>query len=320
MNLLVNDKSIITYSYGRKMDHSKSSKVKMDGCDLLWLHPPKTASTFCFSVQHACNETLFLKQASLSTGYKYFRGCTILEPNGTFYSNRHHYGLSLYHLDDMYILKNYITMLRNPESRLISAFCDHMHDEGMTDKSKGKLIKHMGFGKQAPAFINGSICIEQFNRFASFGPHHGCYVKMLNGFQCAEERIITKAMVDIAVFHLFKFLFVGIMEEYKSSVELFLYLAANYTDPQSFAVNEDFISKHRETGIPIKKEELVHKLQPPLPVELQRTRAGTHACLPYLKEASALHQLQFHDPYDSVVYAYAVKKFHKQVKRMISTL
>jgi len=272
---------------------SKLHKPSYIDCPLRWLHPPRTGSTFCLSVQHACNETLFLEQANQHTNVILSNSrCSTLVPNGTGFGDL--MGLPLF--PEMFPdVSNVITILRKPQSRIISAFIDNIHTEGMSKKS----IQDMNITTN----YSTSSCLYNYKIYSSYPANYGCYTKMINGFGCHKYINITTTMIENAINKLHEFLFVGIMEEYELSVRLFLKVVNNYNTKNHFNLNVN---------------------HSPHPVELMSYNSGltknTTECYNMISHAYKTKELKhYHDPYDSIIYKEALKIFHQSKKIYFST-
>jgi len=89
---------------------------------------------------------------------------------------------------------HFVTMLRQPEQRIISGYYQFAHDTAGTD-----------------------VSMEKYAKFAA-----GCTVKMINGQQCLADVEVTGDMVSNAIVRLDEgFAFVGLTEEWALSVCLF---------------------------------------------------------------------------------------------------
>lgn len=312
-----------------------NAKSYVDACYLKWLHPPKTTSTFCLSVQHACNETRFMEHARVSTHTLLQFGCATMKPEGSLDGNRHHNPINTEDIEKDRI-KNFVTVLRNPTSRIVSSFCDNMHIEGLDASVKEELRLKMDFdyhfgphnkirndGWVGRWGNNESKCVRNFLIYAKFPPCHGCYTKMLNGFDCSANVTVTQSMVDRAVALLRQFLFVGIMEEYELSVKVFLNKAL-HSDAVDPATRLD---SSRSDAIPESLSQLEKKVYArssakvkPHPIELSHFRAGSHLCAPALKRLAQENKLDYNDPYDNVLYEEALKLFSIEKKLYESEL
>jgi hypothetical protein len=96
---------------------------------LAWLHTPKTASSFCMTIQHIYDEKKFKlllrKETEDLTAVKWFQGCISLGP----YRVTHQWHEPYSHLRK----SKYVGMFRESKDRLISAYLDFQHHEGIDD-------------------------------------------------------------------------------------------------------------------------------------------------------------------------------------------
>ena len=110
-------------------DHVLAAQAHMGG--LAWLHIPKAGSTFCMTIQHVANKTLFEslvarkdagdKRVQLTT----YRGCISL---GRFAVPH------MWHEPWKPGRSKWVGFFREPKSRLISAFFDFAHHEGIDSR------------------------------------------------------------------------------------------------------------------------------------------------------------------------------------------
>ena len=207
--------------------------------ELLWVHPPKTSSSFCLTIQHVCckaefeamadlvlKEVLATPSKVLSASKHVFLGwgCLRLElakgnsslvARSTCFSPMSHGHRPMLPesagkptpLD----LSRVAMMLRDPRQRILSAFFDGMHAEGMSDSKQN-----------AAPWRNASLPIT--SKILAYSQHPdiiGCQVKMLNGLECAAPVEVNQSLLDTAKKRLRKLFFVGIFEEYSTSLERF---------------------------------------------------------------------------------------------------
>ena len=271
-------------------NYSKPRPKDAKHCYIQWLHPPKTSSTFCLTLQHACNETQFFLDVSLFSGrFRTAFGCWVMEPHGTMLGSRYHHPLSI--PKDLDELHRFVTMLRHPDDRLISAFLDGMHMEGVPVEERQAVQEKMVNGARGNRQNSEDACVQNFNIYANYPANHACYTKMLNGFKCHANIEVTQEMVTTAKKHLDRFLFVGIFEHYMNSTALFLE-AVSQTNPT------------------------VH---PQAPMEHFILRAGTAPCKQHMrdyyhygnKSYSRLHGGAYRDTLDGEVYEHALKLFDR---------
>ena len=225
-------------------DDVPTIKLPAPSCkELLWVHPPKTSSTFCLTIQHVCCKVEFeaiadkvmkeveataSKVLSASTKHVFLGwGCLRLElekgnsslvPRSSCFSpmsqghrpllpTPSHGAETPTPLD----LSRVAMMLRDPKQRILSAFMDGKHAEGMPDSKQN-----------AAPWRNASLSI--FAKILAYSQHPdiiGCQVKMLNGLDCAAPVEVNQSLLDTAKKRLRKLFFVGIFDDYSTSLERF---------------------------------------------------------------------------------------------------
>jgi len=108
-------------------------------------------------------------------------------------------------------LENVFTMFRDPFDRLVSGFNYHRHMDG-----KEKWIRQL-IGKA----VKGKSREIQFKMYTEFGDLLGCQTKMIVGYHCASNHVLTKADLQKAKERVEKFGFIGITGEWNRSICLF---------------------------------------------------------------------------------------------------
>ena len=321
--------SIINNNVSRNL----SSKKK---CAFHWLHPPKISSTFCLSLQHACNETRFMEYAKISTHTKLQFGCVQMKPKGSAEGSRNHDPIDVSDIE-MDKIKNYVTLLKEPSSRIIASFVDGLQGDGLSIELKQELMNKMdfeyGYGKErrddgwkGKWGQSESLCLKNFNIFATFPSSYGCYTKMLNGYACMSNITITQNMVDDAIELMKQFLFVGLTEDYELSVKMFLNKAfqSDAVDPTTRLIYNNSNSNNSNTDNSNNKKDL--QLQQKVAgmenvnikhiqlhdSELIHMKTGSHLCAPILTHLLELKNLNYTDPYDSIIYKEAMRLFLKE--------
>jgi hypothetical protein len=81
-------------------------------CQMLYFHAPKTSSTFCLSMQHACDESNFASQVAGMREVKMRSQCAQIVPNGTWVGNMGHEPVK-----NRSKLKHMVGLFREPYSR-----------------------------------------------------------------------------------------------------------------------------------------------------------------------------------------------------------
>jgi hypothetical protein len=180
-----------------------------------------------------------------------------------------------------------VAMIRDPKLRLISAFLDSMHREGLPKEENDKLMDAIS---RHPVNRTNTEEKNQFLKAADYMGHKnmiGCYTKMLNGYDCYSSFItrdspFNRTALNLAISRLEKFYFVGIFEEYQESIQLF----------------------HAMT-----KVKNIHWS------ELHKQRFS-HASSNITQQL--INDIVFKDPYDDIIYEVA-KRLFKASKLLVST-
>lgn len=259
-------------------------------CDIRWLHVPKTASTFCLSIQKACDENRFI-EASRDiplTGKDYdtktlrLRSAPVRLRKACLYIVAVPYPAGPVNIHkplnwtEFPSATDVISLFRNPKSRLVSAYLDHYHLEGMSadrrDELKGLMPVEYGHHKSVES------AVANFKAYGSFAPDNfGCQTKMILGYPCHARVDITRDMLVKAIRIMQTFRFIGVTEYYESSVLLF----------------------NRMMGM----------TTPVHPLELQHYRVST--VRPDV--VRAVQNLTYHDPFDTVIYQAAQMLFRQKL-------
>jgi hypothetical protein len=101
-----------------------------------------------------------------------------------------------------------VAMFRRPSQRLISAYLDNYHAWGLARKERAQL----------------KALAPTVSSFARYPGVAGCYAKMLAGHQCAERIDLSDGTVlqrALEVLQSGRFAFIGLVEEWASSICLF---------------------------------------------------------------------------------------------------
>ncbi len=171
-----------------------------------------------------------------------------------------------------------VAIFREPKSRVISAFLDGAHHEGMDVTAYEILRANLS---QSPGQSNSSI-LNRLRTYASHPYMIGCYTKMLLGHECVSGVLadslangqVDQAILEKALGVLRQLSFVGIFEQYDATLRLFHRMANSGTEPH-------FIERVKARA--------------------QRQEASTQ----YIKQ-----YFQAVDPYDDVIYAEAKRIFN----------
>lgn len=271
-------------------------KSQLDQCKHQWLHPPKTGSTFCLTIQHACNETDFVsKAAKAKRTLGTYKGCAKLLPHhlSTYRGTRWHHPLMKGDFDN---LASFVTVLREPRTRAVSSFCNYMHTDGM---KKHEAMRVQAMIAERNISNSPTACQDTFNDYLSWPNSHGCYTKMLNGHGCHANMTLTNEMVHSAISNLKKFSFVGILEDYSKSVDLFL------------AMNKQNVTRGA-----LRVEKM--KVRPGhTNTECVPAQDGVNFCL---NTDMTIISRNFKDDYDQQVYEYAKQRFYSDLSKYRSNL
>lgn len=217
-----------------------------------WIHIPKTASSFCLTLQHTCCEVEFAKATQSVTEselvlyhslqaqnlkntlnfsfdvaygcayFKHFQGGFTGCSNQPKSKGGTHSPLPLT-IDFENI--SVIALFREPKSRILSSFLDARHHEGMSEVDfkalQNKIDEILEEGE------NGELekLLKQLLVYASHPHMMGCQVKMVMGYECSAPLKLSypqnQSFVDQAVDRMNRFFFVGLTDYYNVSVDLF---------------------------------------------------------------------------------------------------
>ena len=289
-----------------------------DKCKLRWLHPPKTISTFCLSVQHACNELVFLDHVKVSNGHRMAHGCPILVPIGSAEGNRFHGPLDRSEMTKEGLSK-FVTVLRDPTSRIISSFCDGVDlHYGLSKSTKDSLNDQFNAVDKWEWKRNKTLIKDNFMLYLKQPFIYGCYVRLLTGYACNDETVShdkLTALLPEALTVIDSFLFAGISEEYNTTLKLFYRIAAR----NNITKTENLLSYYQETlakitntanGRLLSDVAVAYEYSAPHPVELARLseNSNSKSCESKMKDLMKKTEISFIDPFDSVVYTRVKEK------------
>ena len=284
-------------------------------CRLKWLHPPKTVSTFCLSIQHACNEVVFLDHATQSNGHRMAHGCPILTPVGSAEGNRFHGPLSKSEINNA-DLNDFVTVLREPSSRIISTFCDGVDlHYGLTKQTKVLLNEQFNSIDQWNWKRNKTLIKQNFQVYLKQPFIYGCYVRLLSGYSCNEEAISHNEVTNLipkAIETIDQFLFAGISENYNKTLQLFYEIAIrnNITKPTNLVSYTTNTNQNTNTL----------KYSNPNPIELIKLSeiSNSKTCETKLKDIIRNNEILFQDPFDSIIYTHVKEKLQRLDKSLLS--
>jgi len=283
------------------------SFVELDCKHSTWLHVPKTASSFCLTLQHACCEEEFVKatQSVTEAQLELFQNSQTQDAKNLNFTFDVAYGCAYFkHYRDGYTgcLKqprskgshsplpvsinleevSVIAMFREPKARILSSFLDSRHHEGMSNAEFKALQKKID---EASPEEDNSTLEKLLLRLSVYAPHPhmmGCQVKMIMGYECSAPLNLSfssnRSFVDQAVDRMNRFFFVGLTDYYNISVDLFHRIS-------NHSVHASIVEK-----VPVR----VNRLQ---------------------KEEESLYQMfHYHDPIDDYFYQKAKDRFFSDVK------
>jgi hypothetical protein len=126
-SLVVGLLHVLLYSSLVSCQHRDLKKAQQNEAPVSWLHAPKTASSFCMTIQHVFDKDEFETREALNDSATTHQGCISL---GNYYVMRQWHQPWTDAKDNLYYVGNF----RDPRSRIISAFFDSMHHEGVPEK------------------------------------------------------------------------------------------------------------------------------------------------------------------------------------------
>lgn len=219
-------------------------------CDIKWVHFPKTGSTFCLTLQHICQsykfETFLSSYENISSiPISLTKGCVYFNPASTRIATCYfHQHRPIPPSTKSYT--NYVGLFREPNSRVVSAFLDHQHHEGMS-------VEIIDRHKKKYSNLTKVNVSEAFEAYLALPGMKGCQVKMLIGYPCVADVNITQEMMDKAFMIVNSMKFVGLTERYNESIIAFHHVAGNSSTPhaielQSYRIRimkrfDDIVSK-----------------------------------------------------------------------------
>jgi hypothetical protein len=208
-------------------------------CSLKWVHAPKTASTFCLTLQHLCLQeqfnnitALYDKNGTKSVVIGTRVGCVYVTvknyPVKTCWFQAH----APIHKKTTNF-SDYVGIFREPNSRLISAFFDSKHHEGMSQSAFNAGMNHTKHTNMS----------ETFRHYIRMRGMHGCQVKMLAGYQCSADINITQQIMNRALLVVRSMKFVCLTSRYADCVVAFHYIMGNHTYPHPIETNSYRVGK-----------------------------------------------------------------------------
>ena len=238
-------------SSGENLWQGQWQKQNIDCQRTHWLHIPKTSSMFCLSIQHTCCPAKYEKlTAGVTTEILEKALLPIPPPDAEdmgfnssfcyeFYRAGHppldcKFAGPVDHSELEHVsLKQEMAMaiIREPKSRVISAYLDNLHREGfpfhheyLALKAKLDTIDRT----ENLSVVEGNIKKAQL--YANHPYLKGLQVKLLisnphQDFTKTNDIPMLETLVDQAIAKLRQFFFVGVFDEYVRSIKLFHELA-----------------------------------------------------------------------------------------------
>lgn len=216
-----------------------------------WIHIPKTGSTFCLSMQHVCCPDKFenltngitVEDLEFAETHKHARNkpfhyfshyCYRFIRTGYEELDSHNCPFTGVHqhvpLNRRINKQQAMVMMREPKSRIISAFIDGMHHEGTNpsvwNKAKAKMKEI-----SATKYDSNTKLMKTAAVYTNLTEMHSCQTKMMLGKGCASSIPLKRQAAEAAQERLRDFFFVGLTEEFERSLLLFHELANVSTVP-----------------------------------------------------------------------------------------
>lgn len=231
--------------------HSTFSGQSIDCSVTNWMHTAKTSSTFCMTLQHVCcpaefqnltsGVTMKMLQKDMATPQSRSKSPFSFESHYCFQFRRKGYDPIVCnfagrpeHLPLSPVLnlheKMGIMIVREPKSRLISAFLDGVHIESFPNRTDGHEMRRVFHEMDMNKSMNhNERLLLQAQQYADHYSQVGHQVKMLvNGLTLnlsVKNETIMHELVKRAVLRMREFYFVGIFDQYARSLRLFHELA-----------------------------------------------------------------------------------------------
>lgn len=245
-------KIILSNSLIEWKNQYKNQKINCK--NLFWLHPAKTSSSFCLSIQHVCCSELYenitngiteemLEYHKIHKRYKFYKSIFDYKAYDRFVTFekegypklKDHCLISginahdpLNHEENL-SLTNVLTILREPKARLISSFLYRVHDAGFVEYNRTEyyeLIKQMNINNANNSLLEKEKQLINAQLYANHPCVYGYQIKMILGLPRYIDFSIHNdtyylPFVKQAANRLKDFFFVGIFEEYKKSMIVF---------------------------------------------------------------------------------------------------
>ena len=218
-----------------------------------WLHLPKTSSMFCLSIQHACCPTQYEELTAGVTKEELAKSLVVYKPKGSTAENMGFNSSYCYHFyreghpnldckfagptdhDPLYSFINMkqemgMTIVREPKSRVISAYLDNVHKEGFHRFDYWNLRVKLDAIDKNTSISAEEKDIEKCLVYTSHPLLKGLQIKLLTGggvvdFTKTDDVPMLEKLLSQAIDRLRQFFFVGVFDEYIRSMKLFHELA-----------------------------------------------------------------------------------------------
>mmetsp|Transcript_20996 Transcript_20996/g.41596 ORF Transcript_20996/g.41596 Transcript_20996/m.41596 type:complete len:308 (+) Transcript_20996:217-1140(+) len=196
-----------------------SPKPKVFEAHLLWMHIPKTGTSFYLTLQHdQCYDrwpnNTSPESIQVQKGKAFIRGfnCNVeTVGHGPLARNIPNYRV--------------VAVFRNPKARIISSYADSMHHEGMSKGSWSLLQDKIRLARERQCKKNkdkGCWFSAGLAVYANDSTTKGCVARTMSGAWCMDDTVVpTQAMADAAVLRIRDFAFVGIFEEWNEMIQKF---------------------------------------------------------------------------------------------------
>ena len=297
---------------------------------IYWMHVPKTSSTFSLTIQCLCNENYFWNTVNKlnlkDEDFSIYKGCIHIKKldtknssseinkcNWNCYNLIHHRPLPQPSINKNHkpnknfppaTTNKFITILREPKSRIISSFLDRHFQQLPISVLKKHLMADPKGRKSFydRLYNNMTYTMNFFEEYAKLPHVKACQTKMLAGIDCYSSRMIDEKIYKIAVRNLHTLKFVGIFEKYNETLIQF----------------HQFMSSSSNSG---SSNSSSSRRRPPHPLEYKKFRqsrgVGTEKEKNYWlqlneKLMSRSNENDLLDVWDEKIYQEALKLFEEK--------
>lgn len=188
--------------------------------EIMWVHTPKTGSSFCLTVAHEQCRSRWPSAALVSDVYM-LRGCARIK---YFQCEVHTMGHEP--LRDVGLLNKFlfVAVVRQPLARVMSSFLDGNHHEGMSPGAWAALDGEMKVNADSKCARRDSACrdVALFEIYARNPDMAACQTKMIGGHACSSpvEGSIN-GLLEESTRRLRLFFFVGLFEDWDNMIVSF---------------------------------------------------------------------------------------------------